>query len=83
MREASSVGKNLPSSAAVNALRYGEAHIAGVHFHDPEAEQRAISLLPMDVLASGSPAGNKAGWYRRVIEWNSAPWRTWPHPDYG
>lgn len=42
--------QNLSSSAAVNALRYGEAHIAGVHFHDPQTQKRAISQLAMDVL---------------------------------
>lgn len=42
--------QNLSSTAAVNALRYGEAHIAGVHFPNPKIQQRAISLLPMDVI---------------------------------
>jgi molybdate-binding protein/DNA-binding XRE family transcriptional regulator len=42
--------QNLSSSEAVHALRKGEAHIAGVHFHDAESQRRAIARLPMDVI---------------------------------
>lgn len=41
--------QNLSSTAAVKALAVGEAHIAGVHFPDKESQQRALSILPMDV----------------------------------
>ncbi len=42
--------QNLNSSAAITALRYGEAHIAGVHFPDAESQRQAIAQLPMDVV---------------------------------
>lgn len=42
--------QNLPSAAALQALRRGEAHIAGVHFHDAEIERQAIQHLAMEVL---------------------------------
>jgi molybdate-binding protein/transcriptional regulator with XRE-family HTH domain len=41
--------QNLSSTAAVNALARGEAHIAGVHFPDPEAQRRALGSLGMKV----------------------------------
>jgi molybdate-binding protein/DNA-binding XRE family transcriptional regulator len=42
--------ENLSSGAAVTALGQGEAHIAGVHFPDPQTLQEAIRRLPMDVF---------------------------------
>lgn len=41
--------QNLSSTAALNALVHGEAHIAGVHFPDAEAERCALASLGMDV----------------------------------
>lgn len=42
--------RNLASSAAVQALRQGEAHVAGVHFHDPQQFSAAIASLSADVI---------------------------------
>lgn len=42
--------QNLPSSEALQALRRGEAHIAGVHFHDAESQRKALESLSMEVL---------------------------------
>lgn len=41
--------QNLSSTAAVKALAAGEAHIAGVHFPDEQAERKALASLGMDV----------------------------------
>ena len=41
---------NLSSGAALNALRSGEAHVIGVHFHDMASQRSALALLPMDVV---------------------------------
>jgi molybdate-binding protein/DNA-binding XRE family transcriptional regulator len=42
--------QNLSSTAAVHALQRGEAHVAGVHFPNPETQRHAIALLPMEVI---------------------------------
>jgi molybdate-binding protein len=41
--------QNLSSTAAIQALAMGEAHIAGVHFPDEESERNALAALGMEV----------------------------------
>ncbi|XHR26877.1 MAG: substrate-binding domain-containing protein [Chthoniobacteraceae bacterium] len=42
--------QNLSSTAAIKALAAGEAHIAGVHFPDEKAEQRALKTLGTEAV---------------------------------
>jgi molybdate-binding protein/DNA-binding XRE family transcriptional regulator len=42
--------QTLSSTAALDALQRGEAHIAGVHFPDAGEERRALAALPMETV---------------------------------